>query len=129
MKTANAITLAMAAILITLVLTACQQPDSTPVPPTPTPTSQGPVITGPEAIAAVKTWLLRTPLGDSNCLVQLSPFNQGTWHAEHTSPGEWLVRLEGGGFLEGKEGQWRLYENSMTVASENQDTLYGRRGC
>ena len=130
MKIANAITLAMAAILITLALTACQQPDSTPVPPTPTPTPQGPVITGPEAIAAVKTWLARIPAGDSNCLVQVSPFfNQGTWHAEHTSPGGWLVRLEGGGFLEGKEGHWRIYENSMTVASENQDTLPGRLGC
>ena len=117
MKTANAITLA--AVLITLALTACQQPDPTP---------QGPVITEPEAIAAVKTWLLRIPVDDSNCLVRIDRF-KGTWHAEHTSPGEWLVRLEGGFFLEGREGHWRLYENSMTIASENQDTLYGRYGC
>ena len=129
MKIANAITLAMAAILITLALTACQQPDSTPVPPTPTPTPQGPVITGPEAIAAVKTWLARIPVGDSNCLVRVSSFNLGTWHAEHASPGEWLVRLEGGYFRGGREGHWRLYENSMTVASENQDTRPGKLGC
>ena len=83
----------------------------------------------------VKTWLLRIPagdivVGDSNCLVRVDFFNEGTWHAEHISPGEWLVRLEGGVFSEGREGHLRLYENSMIVASENQGTsLHDRRGC
>ena len=67
---------------------------------------------------------------NSKCLVQVDRFNEGTWHAEHTHPGEWLVRLEGGFFYDGREGHWRLYENSMTVASENQDTIiHDRFGC
>ena len=124
MKTANAI--ALTAILFSLALAGCQQPAPTPIP---TPTPQGPAITEPEAIAAVKTWLARIPTGDSNCLVRVSHRNQGTWHAEYTNPGEWLVRLEGGFFRGGREGHWRLYENSMIIASENQDTRLGLLGC